>query len=191
MGGIGWLLQNIYSGCCCLTKSPQKDSSCFTYTRKNAQVVAILMKTARIEQCFAAHIVHSCQQYWTILLHPIQAQQHCSILLTSVNNVGSKTLFNRQFQLLVYACRGWWEVRFILPIMLKKFNKNCRNNRNIAIFTSIRYHSVFTRPPFLFFQHNQQHDTLFQSSPARINHHKLKAGIAYSEWTAGSAFFAV
>jgi hypothetical protein len=33
----------------------------------------------RIEQCFAAHIVHSCQQYWTILLHPIQAQQHCSI----------------------------------------------------------------------------------------------------------------
>jgi hypothetical protein len=55
----------------------------------------------RIEQCFAAHIVHSCQQYWTvllqdwtILLHPIQAQQYCSILLTSVNNVGSKTLFN-------------------------------------------------------------------------------------------------
>ena len=48
----------------------------------------------RIEQCFAAHIVHSCQQYWTILLHPIQAQQYCSILLTSVNNVGSKTLFS-------------------------------------------------------------------------------------------------
>jgi hypothetical protein len=42
----------------------------------------------RIEQCFAAHIVHSCQQYWTMLLHPIQAQQYCSILLTSVNNVG-------------------------------------------------------------------------------------------------------
>jgi hypothetical protein len=48
----------------------------------------------RTEQCFAAHIVHSCQQYWTILLHPIQAQQHCSTLLTSVNNVGSKTLFS-------------------------------------------------------------------------------------------------
>jgi hypothetical protein len=32
-----------------------------------------------------AHIVHSCHQYWTILLHPIQ---------TTVNNVGSKTLFN-------------------------------------------------------------------------------------------------
>ena len=29
-----------------------------------------------------------------MLLHPIQAQQHCSILLTSVNNVGSKTLFS-------------------------------------------------------------------------------------------------
>jgi hypothetical protein len=28
------------------------------------------------------------------LLHPIQAQQYCSILLTSVNNVGSKTLLN-------------------------------------------------------------------------------------------------
>jgi hypothetical protein len=48
----------------------------------------------RIEQRFAAHIVHSCQQYWTILLHPIQAKQYCSILLTSVNNVGSKTLFS-------------------------------------------------------------------------------------------------
>jgi hypothetical protein len=43
----------------------------------------------RIEQCFAAHIVHSCQQYWTTLLHPIHAQQYCSTLLTSVNNVGT------------------------------------------------------------------------------------------------------
>jgi hypothetical protein len=64
------------------------------YTRKNAQVDAIPADENRIEQCFAAHIVHSCQQYWTILLHPIQAQQHCSILLTSVNNVGRKTLFS-------------------------------------------------------------------------------------------------
>ena len=46
----------------------------------------------------------------------------------------------------------------ILLIMLKNFNKNYRNNRNISIFTSISYHSVFTRPPFLFFQHNQQYD---------------------------------
>jgi hypothetical protein len=29
-----------------------------------------------------------------MLLHPIQAQQYCSILLTTVKNVGSKTLFN-------------------------------------------------------------------------------------------------
>jgi hypothetical protein len=29
----------------------------------------------RVEQCFAAHIVHSCQQYSTIMLHSIQAQQ--------------------------------------------------------------------------------------------------------------------
>jgi hypothetical protein len=39
-----------------------------------------------------------CSQLSTILnnimLHPIQAQQYCSILLTSVNNMGSKTLFN-------------------------------------------------------------------------------------------------
>ena len=48
----------------------------------------------RIEQCFAAHIVHSCQQYSSALLHLIQAQQHCSILATVQNNVGSKTLFN-------------------------------------------------------------------------------------------------
>jgi hypothetical protein len=63
----------------------------------------------RIEQCFAAHIVHSCQQYWTIFLHPIQAQQHCSILLTSVNNVGSKTLFSPVEQ---------WARRF-LPCMYR------------------------------------------------------------------------
>jgi hypothetical protein len=42
----------------------------------------------------AAHIVYSCQQCCTILLHPIQAQQYCSILLTSVNNVGRTTLFH-------------------------------------------------------------------------------------------------
>jgi hypothetical protein len=60
--------------------------------------------------------------------------------------------------------------------MLKNFNKNCRNNRNISIFTSISYHSVFTRPPFLFFQHNQQYDTLLSIIPCT---HKLKAGIAY------------
>jgi hypothetical protein len=60
--------------------------------------------------------------------------------------------------------------------MLNNFNKNCRNNRNISIFTSISYHSVFTRPPFLFFQHNQQYDTLLPIVPCK---HKLKAGIAY------------
>ena len=61
--------------------------------------------------------------------------------------------------------------------MLKIFNKNYRNNRNISIFTSISYHSVFWRPPFLFFQHNQQCDTLLPIVPCT---HKLKAGIAYS-----------
>jgi hypothetical protein len=60
--------------------------------------------------------------------------------------------------------------------MLKHFNKNYRNNRNISIFTSISYHSVFIWPPFLFFQHNQQCDTLLPIVPCT---HKLKAGIAY------------
>lgn len=48
----------------------------------------------KIEQCFAAHIVQGCQQYWTTLLHPIQAQQYCSVLLPTINDVSSKTLFN-------------------------------------------------------------------------------------------------
>jgi hypothetical protein len=41
------------------------------------------------------------------LLHPIQAQQYCSMFLTSVNNVGSKTLFNpvKQRAQRFYACR--------------------------------------------------------------------------------------
>ena len=30
----------------------------------------------RIEQCFAAHIVHSCQQYRSALLHLIRTQQY-------------------------------------------------------------------------------------------------------------------
>ena len=51
----------------------------------------------RIEQCFAAHIVQCCQQHCSALLHPIQAQQYCSVLLTTMNNVGSKTLFNPVF----------------------------------------------------------------------------------------------
>ena len=48
----------------------------------------------RIEQCCAAHIVQGCQQWLTTLLHAIQPQQYCSMLLTTVNNVGSTTLFN-------------------------------------------------------------------------------------------------
>jgi hypothetical protein len=61
-------------------------------------------------------------------------------------------------------------IGIILLIMLKNVNKNCRNNRNISIFTSINYHSEFTRPPFLFFQHNHQYDTLLPIVPCT---HKL------------------
>jgi hypothetical protein len=39
---------------------------------------------------------------------------------------------------------------------------------------------VSTRSPFLFFQQNQQYDTLLPISPCA---HKLKAGIAYLKWT--------
>ena len=41
-----------------------------------------------IEECFVVHIVQCCQQYCSALLHLIQAQKYCSILLTT-----SKTFF--------------------------------------------------------------------------------------------------
>lgn len=39
----------------------------------------------RIEQCWIARSSHSCYQRWAILLHPIQFQQYCLTLLTSMN----------------------------------------------------------------------------------------------------------
>jgi hypothetical protein len=80
------------------------------YTAKNDQVVAILMKTGLNNALLPTLFTASCQQYWTILLHPIQAQQYCSILLTSVNNVGSKTLFNsveQQARRFLPCSRAW------------------------------------------------------------------------------------
>ena len=46
-----------------------------------------------IEQYFAAHIVQGYQQYCSTLLHSTT----CSVLLTTLNNVSSKTLFNAVF----------------------------------------------------------------------------------------------
>jgi hypothetical protein len=63
----------------------------------------------------------------------------------------------------VSYCRLCWKI-------------SIKTTKITAIFTSISYHSVFTRPPFLFFQHNQQCDTLLPIVPCT---HKLKAGIAY------------
>jgi hypothetical protein len=63
----------------------------FIYTRQKNDQVA-LMKTGLNNALFT--VVNNIEQYCTILLHLIQAQQYCSILLTSMNNVGSKTLFN-------------------------------------------------------------------------------------------------
>ena len=47
-----------------------------------------------IEQCLAAHIVQDCQKYCSTLLHLILL---LIILLTTLNNVGSKRLFNAVF----------------------------------------------------------------------------------------------
>jgi hypothetical protein len=69
----------------------------------------------------------SCQQYWTILLHPIQAQQYCSILLTSVNNVGRKTLFNPVEQ---------WARRFLPCRCLNQTGtKNCSDQSAVIPLT--------------------------------------------------------
>jgi hypothetical protein len=38
---------------------------------------------------------------------------------------------------------------------------------------------VFTWPQFLFFQHNQQYDTLLHVPPPPLHTHKLKAELAY------------
>ncbi len=64
--------------------------------QKNKQLVAIVVN--RIEECFSAHVAHSCQQYCSALLHLTEAQQYCFTLLTTVNNVNSKTLFNPDIQ---------------------------------------------------------------------------------------------
>lgn len=42
-------------------------------------------------------IVQRCQQYCPAMLHPIQAQQCCLILLTTLNSVGSTPLFSPVF----------------------------------------------------------------------------------------------
>ena len=49
----------------------------------------------RSEQCWAANVVESCYQHWTVLLHLIHFQQYCSMLLTSENNICSTTLLKR------------------------------------------------------------------------------------------------
>ena len=50
------------------------------------------------EQCFAAHIVQGCQQYSSTLLQASSGSTTtCLILLTILNNVGSKILFNVVF----------------------------------------------------------------------------------------------
>jgi hypothetical protein len=59
-------------------------------TAKNDQVVAIVDEN-KIEGCFAAHIVHSLS---AILNNIVTSDSGSTILSTSVNNVGSKTLFN-------------------------------------------------------------------------------------------------
>ena len=53
-----------------------------------------------IEQCCAAHIVQGCQQYCQHCYTCLQANSGsstCSVLLTTLNNVGSTTLFSPVF----------------------------------------------------------------------------------------------
>ena len=45
----------------------------------------------RIKQCCGAHIAQGCQQHQATLLHAIQPQQYCSMLLTALNSLGTTT----------------------------------------------------------------------------------------------------
>ena len=65
----------------------------FKITKKTQLIVANIDKTS-IEQRLAVHIVQCCQQCCSALLHPFQAQQYCSILLSTMYNVEGKTFFN-------------------------------------------------------------------------------------------------
>ena len=60
------------------------------YTAKKRTALNNVVQN-RLEQCCS---VHSCEQHRSALLHLIRTQQCCSLLLTTVNNVGSTTLFN-------------------------------------------------------------------------------------------------
>ena len=66
------------------------------YTRKNYDLFNV--DKSRIEQCCASHIVQCCTTIFFNIVTPdcllSQAQQYCSVLLTTLNNVGSTTLFN-------------------------------------------------------------------------------------------------
>jgi hypothetical protein len=65
--------------------------------------------------------------------------------------------------------------------MLENYNTNCRNNRNISIFTSISFHFVFTQLPFLFFQHNQQYYTLLVLPIIPCTHKKISHSYYFSK----------
>jgi hypothetical protein len=103
-------------------------------------VATTRVKTLRLMQywwkqdwtMFCCHIVHSCQQYWTMLLHPIQAQHYCSMLLTSVNNVGSKTLFNPARRFL--PCILFWAQNNPSLILTCRLNVRQTNQKALSVF---------------------------------------------------------
>ena len=64
--------------------------SVYLYVHSKKRTTCCNIVANRIEQCFTAHIAHSCQQYCSALSQPTQAQQYCFILLTTV-----KIVFNR------------------------------------------------------------------------------------------------
>jgi hypothetical protein len=79
---------------------------------------------------------------------------------------------NRQFQLLVYVCRGRWEViRYHINCWLCWKNKNagCMCKHGVIAYTCKYWNISVVLVVFIeIFQHYQQYDR-----------HKLKAGIAY------------
>ena len=92
------------------------------YMAKNYHLFKVVEN--RMQQCCAAHIVHSCQQYCSALLSLNQPAIRCNnaertILLMTMNNVGSTTLlhpvFNNLEQViifrLVYKTKGYSKSR--------------------------------------------------------------------------------
>ncbi len=71
----------------CLERIYQRLLMCcvmYIYTTKNYDLFKVVEN--RMQQCCAAHIVHSCQQHCSALLHLIQAASGSTMLNNIVDN---------------------------------------------------------------------------------------------------------